>query len=64
MDSKSDSQLKTTTNIDDMNDVDDDLNYEYVNVPTDGGFGWIVLIACFVCDNRRVAIVHQLTFFF
>lgn len=29
---------------------DDDEEYDYITVPPDGGFGWVVLIACF-CIN-------------
>ena len=33
-----------------LNKLDDDDEYEYVTIPPDGGFGWVVLIACFVSD--------------
>lgn len=26
----------------------DDEEYDYVTIPPDGGFGWVVLVACFV----------------
>ncbi|CAF2338425.1 unnamed protein product [Rotaria sp. Silwood2] len=29
---------------------DDDEEYDYITVPPDGGFGWIVLIACFLIN--------------
>ena len=28
--------------------LEDDEEYDYITVPPDGGFGWVVLIACFV----------------
>ncbi len=28
--------------------LEDDEEYDYITVPPDGGFGWIVLVACFV----------------
>ena len=31
-----------------LNQLDDDEEYDYIAVPPDGGFGWVVLIACFV----------------
>jgi hypothetical protein len=30
--------------------LEDDEEYDYITVPPDGGFGWIVLVACFVSD--------------
>ena len=37
--------------------LEDDIEYDYITVPPDGGFGWVVVIACFVsyffkCFNR------------
>lgn len=31
-----------------LSELDDDEEYDYITVPPDGGFGWVVLIACFV----------------
>lgn len=31
--------------------LEDDEEYDYITVPPDGGFGWVVLIACFVSNN-------------
>jgi len=28
--------------------LEDDEEYDYITVPPDGGFGWVVLVACFV----------------
>ncbi len=30
--------------------LEDDEEYDYITVPPDGGFGWVVLVACFVRD--------------
>jgi hypothetical protein len=30
--------------------LEDDEEYDYITVPPDGGFGWVVLIACFVSN--------------
>ncbi|CAF3345982.1 unnamed protein product [Rotaria sp. Silwood1] len=30
--------------------LEDDEEYDYITVPPDGGFGWIVLIACFLIN--------------
>jgi hypothetical protein len=29
---------------------EDDEEYDYITIPPDGGFGWVVLIACFVSN--------------
>lgn len=29
-------------------ELDDSEEYDYITVPPDGGFGWVVLFACFV----------------
>ena len=39
-------------------DDDDDDEYDYITVPPDGGYGWVVLIACFVSDYFK-CIVHR-----
>ncbi|CAF1233268.1 unnamed protein product [Rotaria sordida] len=31
-------------------ELEDDDEYDYIKVPPDGGFGWVVLIACFVIN--------------
>ena len=28
--------------------LDDDAEFDYIVVPPDGGYGWVVLVACFV----------------
>ncbi len=28
--------------------LEDDEEYDYITIPPDGGFGWVVLVACFV----------------
>jgi hypothetical protein len=30
--------------------LEDDSEYDHIAVPPDGGFGWVVLIACFVSN--------------
>ncbi|CAF4488231.1 unnamed protein product, partial [Rotaria socialis] len=30
--------------------LEDDGEYDYITVPPDGGFGWVVLIACFLIN--------------
>ena len=30
--------------------LEDDAEFDYIVVPPDGGFGWVVLIACFVSN--------------
>lgn len=32
--------------------LEDDEEYDYITVPPDGGFGWIVLVACFVSNYK------------
>jgi hypothetical protein len=39
--------------------LDDDDEYDYITVPPDGGFGWVVLIACFVSDYFK-CILHRM----
>ena len=31
--------------------LEDDDEYDYITVPPDGGFGWVVLVACFVSSH-------------
>jgi len=31
-----------------LHKLEDDEEYDYITVPPDGGFGWVVLVACFV----------------
>ncbi len=31
--------------------LEDDEEYDSITVPPDGGFGWVVLIACFVSNH-------------
>jgi hypothetical protein len=31
--------------------LEDDEEYDYITVPPDGGFGWVVLVACFVSSH-------------
>lgn len=33
-------------------ETEDSEEYDYITVPTDGGYGWVVLIACFVSEVR------------
>ncbi len=33
-----------------LNKLEDDEEYEYITIPPDGGYGWVVLIACFVSN--------------
>jgi hypothetical protein len=33
-------------------ELEDDEEYDYITVPPDGGFGWVVLIACFVSNYK------------
>lgn len=33
--------------------LEDDGEYDYITVPPDGGFGWVVLIACFVSSHIK-----------
>lgn len=32
-------------------DADDDQEYDFITVPPDGGYGWVILIACFVSNQ-------------
>ena len=43
----------------------DDDEYDYITQPPDGGFGWVVLIACFVSNFFQLSFVKTplLTFF-
>jgi hypothetical protein len=45
---------KPVSEKDELNKLEDDDEYEYVVVPPDGGFGWVVLIACFVSNYIEV----------
>ena len=48
------SELKVVQEIDEKNKLrklEDDDEYDYITVPPDGDFGWVVLVACFV-SNR------------
>ena len=31
-----------------VNEVDQEGEYDYIRIPPDGGYAWVVLIACFV----------------
>ncbi|CAF2733959.1 unnamed protein product [Rotaria sp. Silwood2] len=33
-----------------LSKLDDDEEYDYITVPPDGGFGWVVLVACFLIN--------------
>jgi hypothetical protein len=33
---------------------DDESDDDYITVPPDGGFGWVVLIACFVSNYSNL----------
>ncbi|CAF1046568.1 unnamed protein product [Rotaria sp. Silwood1] len=33
-----------------LSKLDDDDEYDYITVPPDGGFGWVVLVACFLIN--------------
>ncbi|UJR13807.1 hypothetical protein I4U23_000818 [Adineta vaga] len=48
---KSESKLDLDTDYKEKaSQVDNDEEYDYITVPPDGGFGWIVLIACFMIN--------------
>ena len=32
----------------------DDEDYDYLTIPPDGGYGWVVLVACFVSRDRAL----------
>ncbi len=40
-----------------LSKLDDDDEYDYITVPPDGGFGWVVLVACFV--SRFFVVVFE-----
>ncbi|CAF2733945.1 unnamed protein product [Rotaria sp. Silwood2] len=33
-----------------LSKLDDDDEYDYITIPPDGGFGWVVLVACFIIN--------------
>jgi len=33
-----------------LRELEDDEEYDYITIPPDGGFGWVVLIECFVIN--------------
>ncbi|CAF1287823.1 unnamed protein product [Rotaria sordida] len=33
-----------------VSELEDDEEYDYITVPPDGGFGWVVLVACFLIN--------------
>lgn len=50
---KSDSKLQADVEAGDKLDrLADDDEYDYITVPPDGGFGWVVVFACFVSNAR------------
>ena len=49
MKSKSDQDIELK---DQSKQVEDDEQYDSITVPPDGGYGWVVLIACFVSDYQ------------
>jgi hypothetical protein len=45
-----------------LNQPEDDDEYEYVAIPPDGGFGWVVLVACFVSSYIEKKITIECLF--
>ena len=41
-----------------VNEPQDDKEYDYIKIPPDGGYGWVVLIACFVSVSNKLFYFH------
>ncbi|UJR33413.1 hypothetical protein I4U23_020857 [Adineta vaga] len=44
---RQDKEIELDSNKKNLQKLDDDDEYDYITTPPDGGFGWVVLIACF-----------------
>lgn len=43
--------------------LEDDEEYDYITVPPDGSFGWIVPIACFVSNDLEFIFYNNINLF-
>lgn len=51
MESRSDKEVESEKKVTKQSDDDDD-EYDYITVPPDSGYAWVVLVACFVSSRR------------
>ena len=39
--------------------LEDDEEYDCITIPPDGGFGWVVLVACFVSNYLEFLLFNK-----